>query len=150
ITALGYEGSQLTTWKWLSLLKLTAPAKPPAPPAHRQISRWMLTKPARLSDGEQEQLAAALHRCPELHALAGHLTEFAQILTSRLGDRLDTWLDAAAGHPALTPFANGIRQDHQAVTNALTTEWNSGRVEGLNTRTKLLHRQMYGRASFAL
>ncbi len=34
--------------------------------------------------------------------------------------------------------------------NALTLEWSSGRVEGLNTRTKLLKRQMYGRASFPL
>jgi transposase len=40
--------------------------------------------------------------------------------------------------------------DYQAVRNALTLEWSSGRVEGLNTRTKLLQRQMYGRASFPL
>jgi transposase len=154
ITALGYPGSELTTWKWLALLKLAAPARPPAPPGHRQISRWLLTDPARLSEDEQEQLAAALSRCPGLHALAGHVTEFAKMLTGRLGDslgdRLDSWLAAAGEHPALAPFANGIRQDHQAVTNALTLPWSSGRVEGLNTRTKLLQRQMYGRASFPL
>ena len=56
----------------------------------------------------------------------------------------------AAEHPALASFTNGIRQDYQAVRNALTLEWNSGRVEGLNTRTKQLQRQMYGRASFPL
>lgn len=150
ITALGYPGSEPTTYAWLSLLKLAAPPPPPAPPATRQISRWLLTKPARLSQDQQAQLTAALGRCPELHALAGHVTEFAKILTGRLGGRLDSWLDAAGEHPALTPFANGIRQDHQAVTNALTLQWNSGRVEGLNTRTKLLERQMYGRASFPL
>ena len=55
-----------------------------------------------------------------------------------------------ASTPPLASFANGIRQDYQAVRNALTLEWNSGRVEGLNTRTKQLHRQMYGRASFPL
>jgi transposase len=32
----------------------------------------------------------------------------------------------------------------------LTLHWSSGRVEGRNTRTKLLERQMYGRASFPL
>jgi transposase len=110
----------------------------------------MLTDPARLGEDEQAQLAAILGRCPELHALAGHVTEFAKILTGRLGDRLDSWLAAAGEHPALASFANGIRQDHQAVRNALTLEWNSGRVEGLNTRTKQLQRQMYGRASFPL
>ena len=57
---------------------------------------------------------------------------------------------ADTGQPALHSFANGIRQDYQAVRNALTLEWNSGRVEGRNTRTKLLKRQMYGRASFPL
>jgi transposase len=150
ITALGYAGSEPTTYAWLALLKLAAPPKPAAPPAARQISRWMLTDPARLGEDEQAQLAAALGRCPELHVLAGHVTEFAKMLTGRLGGRLDSWLAAAGEHPALASFASGIRQDYQAVRNALDLEWNSGRVEGLNTRTKQLHRQMYGRASFPL
>jgi transposase len=150
ITAAGYPGSELTTYRWLALLKLAAPARPPAPPTKQQVSRWLLTDPARLGDDEQAQLSAVLGRCPELHALAGHVTEFAKMLTGRRGDRLDSWLAAAGDHPALASFANGIRQDHQAVRNALTLEWNSGRVEGLNTRTKMLERQMYGRASFPL
>jgi transposase len=150
ITALGYAGSEPTTYAWLALLKLAAPAKPAPPPAARQVSRWMLTDPARLGEDEQAQLAAVLGRCPELHVLAGHVTEFAKMLTGRLGGRLDSWLAVAGEHPALASFANGIRQDYQAVRNALTLEWNSGRVEGLNTRTKQLHRQMYGRASFPL
>ena len=110
----------------------------------------MLANPEHLDSGQREKLSAVLGRCPELHALAGHVTEFAEILTGRLGDRLDGWLGTAGEHPALAPFANGIRQDYQAVRNALTLEWNSGRVEGLNTRTKQLERQMYGRASFPL
>jgi transposase len=150
ITALGYAGSEPTTYAWLALLKLAAPAKPPAPPAARQISRWMLTDPARLGEDEQAQLAAVLGRCPELRVLAGHVTEFAKMLTGRLGNRLDSWLADAGEHPALASFAGGIRQDYQAVRNALDLEWSSGRVEGLNTRTKQLHRQMYGRASFQL
>ena len=150
ITARGYPGSELTTYRWLALLKLAAPPKPPAPPANQQVTGWMLTDPARLGEDEQAQLAAIVGRCPELHALAGHVTEFAKILTGRLGGRLDSWLAAAGEHPALASFANGIRQDYQAVRNALTLEWNSGRVEGLNTRTKQLQRQMYGRASFPL
>lgn len=150
ITALGYPGSQLTTWRWLALLKLAAPPKPPAPPGKQQVTGWMLTDPARLDGGEQEQLAAILDCCPELKELAGHVTAFAKMLTGRRGGRLDDWLAAAGDCPALAPFANGIRRDYQAVRNALTLEWNSGRVEGRNTRTKLLERQMYGRASFPL
>ena len=150
ITALGYAGSEPTTYAWLALLKLAAPPKPPAPPTKRQVTSWMLTDPARLDAGQQEQLAAILGRCPELQDLAGHITAFAKILTHRPGGRLDDWLAAAGGCPALQPFANGIRRDYQAVRNALTLDWNSGRVEGRNTRTKLLERQMYGRASFPL
>ena len=153
ITALGYAGSEPTTYAWLALLKLAAPPKPPAPPAKRQVTRWMLTDPARLDEDQQAQLAAILGRCPELQALAGHVTAFAKILTRRAGDRLDGWLAAAGaspGQPELASFANGIRRDYQAVRNALTLPWSSGRVEGLNTRTKLLERQMYGRASFPL
>jgi transposase len=152
ITALGCPGSQATTYAWLALLKLAAPARPPAPPGKQQVTRWMLTAPARLGEDEQAQLAAVLGRCPELHALAGHVTGFARILTGRHGGRLDAWMAAAdAGdQPELHSFITGIRQDHDAVRNGLTLQWSSGRVEGLNTRTKLLKRQMYGRASFRL
>ena len=153
ITALGYAGSEPTTYAWLALLKLAAPPKPPAPPSKQQVTGWILTDPAGLDDGHQEQLTAILGRCPDLQDLAGHVTAFAKILTRRLGDRLDGWLTAAEaspGQPELASFATGIRRDYQAVRNALTLEWSSGRVEGRNTRTKLLERQMYGRASFPL
>ena len=132
------------------ILGSTAPPKPPAPPTKQQVTQWLLTDPARRGGDEQAQLSDVLGRCPELHALAGHVTEFAKMLTGRLGDRLDSWLAAAGDFPALAPFANGIRHDYQAVRNALTLDWSSGRVEGLNTRTKQLERQMYGRASFPL
>jgi transposase len=157
ITALGYAGSEPTTYAWLALLKLAAPPRPPAPPGKRQVTTWMLTDPARLDGDQQEQLAAILGRCPDLQALAGHVTAFAKILTRRAGDRpaagLDDWLAAAGaspGQPELRSFASGIRRDYAAVRNALTLPWSSGRVEGLNTRTKLIKRQMYGRASFPL
>jgi hypothetical protein len=157
ITALGYAGSEPTTYAWLALLKLAAAPKPPAPPGKRQVTGWMLTDPARLDSGQQAQLAAICGCCPELETLAGHVTAFAKMLTRRAGDHpgagLDDWLAAAGnspGQPELASFATGIRRDYQAVRNALTLPWSSGPVEGLNTRTKLLERQMYGRASFPL
>jgi hypothetical protein len=157
ITALGYAGSEPTTYAWLALLKLAAPPKPPPPPSKQQVTEWVLTDPARLDGSQRAQLAAICGRCPGLDALAGHVTAFAKILTRRAaghpGTGLGNWLAAAAsspGQPELRSFANGIRRDYQAVRNALTLPWSSGRVEGLNTRTKLIKRQMYGRASFPL
>lgn len=154
ITGLGYRGSQGTTYAWLALLKLAAPPKPPAPPAKQQVTRWITADPAHLAGDEQAQLDAILGRCPGLDALAGHVTAFAKILTRRAGaGPLEDWLAAAETDPAqpeLRSFARGIRKDYHAVANAVTLPWSSGRVEGLNTRSKLLKRQGYGRASFAL
>ena len=85
------------------------------------------------------------------------VSPFARLITgqhgTQAGDKLDTWLAAAEtepGQPGLHSLARGIRQDYQAVRNAVTLPWSSGLVEGLNTRTRLLQRQMYGRATFKL
>jgi transposase len=153
ITAAGYRGVYMTTWRYLALLKLAAPARPPAPPTARRAASWILTRPEDLDPGNAAALAAIRGRCPGLDALAAHVAAFARILTGRHASQLDGWLaraEADPGQPELHAFAAGIRQDHDAVLNALTLPWNSGRVEGLNTRTKLLKRQMYGRASFPL
>ncbi len=153
ITARGFTGSYSITYAWLAMLRLAALPRPPAPPKPRLVTRWLLTDPARLDPAGAAALAAITAHCPDLAGLAGHVTEFAKILTGRHGSRLDAWLDAVTADPAqpdLHSFANGIRHDYQAVRNGLTLQWNSGRVEGLNTRTKLIKRQMYGRATFPL
>ena len=89
-------------------------------------------------------------RCPHLDALAGHVTEFAKILTARHGDRLDAWIAAAEAddQPDLHSFTTGLKQDHAAVLNGLTLPHSSGAVEGNVNRIKMIKRQMYGRAGF--
>ncbi|MEV5721984.1 hypothetical protein AB0L41_49770 [Amycolatopsis mediterranei] len=47
-------------------------------------------------------------------------------------------------------FARGIDQDIDAVTAAITLEHHNRRTEGVNTKTKLIKRQMYRRAGVAL
>ncbi len=153
ITAAGYRGVYMSTWRYLSMLKLAAPARPPAPPTARQAASWILARPGNLHPARAADLAAIRAGCPELDALAGHVAAFAKILTGRHPGQLDGWLaaaEASPGQPELASFAAGIRMDHDAVRNALALPWSSGRVEGLNTRTKLLKRQMYGRAAFPL
>jgi transposase len=153
ITAAGYRGTYMSTWRYLAMLKLAAPARPPAPPAARRAAAWILTRPQDLDPAGAAALAAIRGRCPELDALAGHVAAFARMLTGRHPGQLDGWLAAAEADPAqpeLASFAAGIRMDYDAVRNALALPWSSGRVEGLNTRTKLIKRQMYGRAAFPL
>jgi transposase len=52
--------------------------------------------------------------------------------------------------PHVHSFVRGIDQDIDAVTAAITPKYHNGRTEGVNTKAKLLKRQMYGRAGFAL
>jgi transposase len=129
-----------------------APPADPAPPKARHLASWILKHPDNLDDDEKSKLARARERCPHLDALAGHVTEFAKILTGRHGDRLDDWITAveADDQPDLHSFALGIKHDHQAVLNGLTMPWSSGVVEGNVNRLKMLKRQTYGRASFEL
>ncbi|WP_456303124.1 transposase [Streptomyces mirabilis] len=82
----------------------------------------------------------------------GHVRSFAQILTERQGQRLPEWLDAVHQDnlPGLHTLAAGIDRDRDAVIAGLTLPWNSGVVEGHVNRIKMLKRQMFGRAGFAL
>jgi transposase len=52
--------------------------------------------------------------------------------------------------PEMRSFATGIRHDQQAVASGLTLPYSSGKVEGTVNKIKMLKRQMYGRATFAL
>jgi transposase len=52
--------------------------------------------------------------------------------------------------PALHCFIHGLEMDRQAVDAGLTLPYSNGATEGVNTKTRLLKRQTYGRAGFAL
>ena len=73
-------------------------------------------------------------------------------MRERRGDALEVWMTEAApsGIEALARFAQGLREDLAAITAGLTLPWSNGPVEGHVNRLKLLKRQGYGRAGFAL
>ena len=56
----------------------------------------------------------------------------------------------ASDLPALHAFVRGLRKDLDAVVAGLSLPYSNGPIEGTNTKFKLLKRQMYGRAGFAL
>lgn len=56
----------------------------------------------------------------------------------------------AEGLPHLHAFTRGLEFDRHAVDAALTLSFHNGRTEGVNTKTKMIKPQMYGRAGFAL
>ncbi|WP_372443902.1 hypothetical protein [Streptomyces adelaidensis] len=57
---------------------------------------------------------------------------------------------AGDDQPRLHTLAAGIDRDRDAVIAGLTLPWNSGVVEGHVNRIKMLKRQMFGHAGFAL
>lgn len=109
-------------------------------------------RPETLSETEHLHLKNVLANCPEIDALTRHVRTFATMLTERQGERLPDWLDAVRQDdlPSLHTLAAGIDRDRDAVTAGLTLPWSSGVVEGHVNRIKMLKRQMFGRAGFAL
>ncbi|MEV8318369.1 ISL3 family transposase [Streptomyces sp. NPDC059900] len=125
----------------------------PRPPSARVVTRWILTHPDALPEGDRVQLKAVLANCPELAALTEHVRSFAHMLTQLHGHQLPAWIDTATATPdlpSLRRFAQHLERDLDAVIAGLTQPWNSGVVEGHVNRIKMLKRQMFGRASFEL
>jgi transposase len=87
-------------------------------------------------------------------ALAALIRSFAEMLAPDPGNdaRLKQWIADAhdADLPHLHSFTRGLDLDIQAATAALPLPHHNGRTEGVNTKTKMIKRQMYGRAGFAL
>jgi len=107
---------------------------------------------AKLTKAEKcrlKRVKQADGKVAESHDLGQRFTEMVRKLQS---ETLLPWLEGAtnSGIGALKQFAKGIKQDLAAVTNALSLSWSNGQTEGQVNRLKLIKRQMYGRASFAL
>jgi transposase len=68
------------------------------------------------------------------------------------GHDLEAWMAEAthSGIDELARFARGLQEDLAAVTAGLTRKWSNGVTEGQIHRLKLVKRQGYGRARFAL
>ncbi|MFJ4887991.1 ISL3 family transposase [Streptomyces sp. NPDC088731] len=136
----------------IATLREAPSAAPPRPPTVRQVTGWLTRHPAALSEEDHTGLKGILARCPELDTAAGHVRDFGEILTGRLGATLPAWIDAvdASQLPGLAGFALHLRRDLDAVTARLTLDWSSGSIEGAVNRIKKIKRQLYGRAGFEL
>lgn len=149
IRELGYTGSANLLVRYLNQGR--AHDDRPSPPPRRLIG-WIMTRPAELPEPDRGHLEDLLAGCPALGVLAEHVRAFADLLTTRRGAGLEDWMTAveASDLPALHAFVRGLRKDLDAVVAGLTLPYSNGPSEGANTKFKLLKRQMYGRAGFAL
>jgi transposase len=154
IIALGYSGTEQVVQRYLRRFRdgRAAPDPAPKPPTVRAATRWILTDPDHLDENDTLALKGIQTRSPELDRLAGHVGDFAKMMTALQGQHIEDWITAVEHDrlPALTSFATTLRRDIQAVRNGLTLPYNSGAVEGTVNRIKMLKRQMFGRAKLDL
>ena len=90
--------------------------------------------------------------CPELDLVYALVQEFATMLRTRTGEKLDAWLAKAIASQIseFQSFVLGVERDKAAVQAGLTRPESNGVVEGKVNKLKLIKRMGYGRASFPL
>jgi len=163
IRVLGYTHSARTVTRFITQLRRAseagqapeAQASPytrPQGPSARALS-FILVRPAakRSQDAQSyvEQLCQGEADIAQAHTL---IQAFLTIMRERRGHDLEAWMAEAvrSGIDALARFARGLQDDLSAITAGLTLEWSNGVTEGHIHRLKLVKRQGYGRAGFAL
>jgi len=118
----------------------------------RRLRRLLTRPPERLKDDERAVVQRLLQADETVSTAYALVQRFRTVLKEKDAAGLETWLaDAqASGIPSLAGVANGLRADHAAVAAAVTEPWSNGTVEGCVHKVKLIKRQSYGRAAFAL
>jgi transposase len=163
IRALGYAHSARTVSRFITSLRRaaeagqapeaqTSPYTRPQGPSTRAVSfTWMC--PAAQRSREAQLYVEQLCQIDAPIAQAYTLTQaFLPLVRERRGDDLEAWMAEAiqSGIESLARFARGLQEDLDAVKAGLTLPWSNGPVEGHINRLKVLKRQGYGRAGFAL
>jgi transposase len=162
----GFDGSRGLVARWAAearrLLpkrqgkeKATASMPPPkkAVPWSTSRTAWLLVKPeADLTDAEKQALKRVKQADETVAQAHQFVHTFQQMVRHKQPEKLESWLAdvTASGIDGLVSFANGLRQDLEAVRNALSLGWSNGQTEGQVNRLKFIKRQMFGRANFDL
>ena len=123
-----------------------------APLSSRRATFLFLSRPEKLETEELETVRQLRQSHPEADLAYDLVQQFAQVLRTRTGEQLDTWLEKvrASQIRELQSFILGIERDKAAVVAGLTLPQNNGLVEGKVNKLKLIKRMGYGRAEFPL
>jgi transposase len=163
IQTLGYTHSARTVGRFITRLRRAAdaghplasqrsPYMRPQGPSARAVSFVMVCPAAKRSREAQlylDQLCQIEAGVARAHGLS---QAFLAMVRERRGQDLEAWRAEAmsSGIGTLARFAQGLQEDLAAVTAGLTLDWSNGVTEGQVHRLKLVKRQGYGRAGFAL
>jgi transposase len=129
-----------------------SPYTRPQGPSARAVSCVMVGQPTKRSAEAQTYLDQLCQMDTRI-TRAYQLTQgFLALARERRGHDLEAWM-AEATHSEieeLARFARGLQDDLRAIQAGLTLAWSNGVTEGQIHRLKLMKRQGYGRAGFAL
>ncbi|WP_224995226.1 ISL3 family transposase [Cesiribacter sp. SM1] len=152
----GYNGSYTILAGFLSNYpkKGDAFSLPPARKVENYSTRSLsiaFCKTEQEWEGKQKPfLTKLLEKSSLLKQLWELNLEFKSMMAQKKGDNLQAWCEKAVQHAPFKSFVQGIRQDFDAVYQAMSSSWSNGQTEGQVNRLKNIKRQMYGRASFGL
>jgi transposase len=163
IQTLGYTHSARTVCRFITRLRRAAdagqppesqrsPYTRPQGPSARAVSFVLVCQAAKQS-AEAQTYLDQLCQIDASITRAYQLTQaFLAMVRERRGRDLEAWITAAtdSGIDAVARFARGLQEDLAAVKAGLTLAWSNGVTEGQIHRLKLVKRQGYGRAGFAL
>jgi transposase len=170
IQALGYSGSYSRLADFLSrwrrngnTARPVASARPDGPVMPRDpatggliapgIAAALCMQPRSLLNARQAAKVDVLKDAlPEFAIMRRLAIGFRTLLRAGTSNGLDRWLHdaAASGVYAMQRFARTLKQDIDAVRNAVTETWSNGQTEGQINRLKTLKRAMYGKAGAEL
>ncbi|MEU0950533.1 hypothetical protein ABZ379_49155 [Streptomyces canus] len=152
IVPLGYRGSYQRVRAYLHMKRISPRPVTARPPSPQMVSGWIRRRPETLTEPEQLPLKTVRPPVPNSTCSPDTSGPSRSCSPSARASVSLNRLDAVRqdGLPSLRSLAAGIDRDLDAVTAGLTLPWSSGAVEGHVNRTKMLKRQMFGRAGFAL
>ncbi|MGW5644664.1 ISL3 family transposase [Saccharopolyspora sp. NPDC003752] len=145
----GYTGSANLLVRYINQGRADPQRLAPFP---RRLVSWIMSRPEGLSGPTRRHLDDLIASCPGMTPLATRVREFAAILTGRRGQDLAAWIATTRDDalPGFDAYLNGLEKDWDATTAGLTLPYSNGPAEGINNKIKMLKRQTYGKASFAL
>ncbi|MDQ3316881.1 MAG: ISL3 family transposase [Actinomycetota bacterium] len=121
-------------------------------PTAKNVAGLFMRREEKLSEEQKEYLGRLCASDVALSDARRLTQEFAGMVRSLEGEKLDGWLAEAEASEAevMGKFAAGLKKDLSAVRAGLTESWSNGPVEGFVHKLKLVKRQGYGRAGFDL
>ncbi|MEO1352825.1 MAG: ISL3 family transposase [Cyanobacteria bacterium J06635_15] len=163
----GYEGSYMTVTRYVKEVAKAVGALPNLKGTGRRLKVVDLGVPKltarrvaclvmQVSDQREAEAAKLLKRLKQGKSEAGVAIrladQFIRLVRQRRPEALDQWLEEAEQSciKPLAGFAQGIREDYEAIKAGVTVAFSNGPVEGQINRLKMIKRQMYGRAGLDL